>query len=73
MGLERELDKTAKNMRDGLNEAKHRAAADAERLDRDMDPGTMSEGDRMRSRVNEAKNDVQADMDHAKRKVREGT
>ena len=73
MSLERELDKAAKDMRDAANELKHRTTAGAERLDRDTDPGTMSEGDRMRSRINEAKNDVQADMDRAKRKVREET
>jgi hypothetical protein len=70
MGLERELDKAAKNARDTVDEAEHRSAADLERAKRDSDPGTMTEGERLRSAVNETRHNVEADVDKGKREVR---
>lgn len=72
MSLEREIDKTAKNVRDTVSEAKHRTAAEVEKLDRESDP-TMSNGDRVRSTVNETKNNIQADIDKGKREIRNKT
>jgi hypothetical protein len=70
MGLERELDKAAKNMRDAVDEAKHRSAAGMERAKRDSDPGTMTEGERLRSALNETRHNVEAEVDKGKRDVR---
>lgn len=72
MGFEKEIDKTAKNVRDTVSEAKHRTAAEAEKLDRESDPA-MSNGEKMRSAVNETKNNIQADMDKGKREIRNKT
>ena len=71
--LEREIDKAAKDIRDRISEAKHRTEAGAEKLERDTDPGTMSEGDRMRSAVEETKHNIQADVDKGKRELRDET
>lgn len=70
MSLERELDKAAKNIRDAADEAKHRTAAGAERLDRESDPGTMTEGERLRSALNETRHNIEADIDKGKRDIR---
>ena len=72
MSLEREIDKTAKNMRDTVNEAKHRTEAESEKLDRETDPN-MSGGDRVRSAANETKRNLQADIDKGKREIRNET
>ncbi len=72
MSLEREIDKTAKNISDTVSEAKHRTAAEAEKLNRDSDP-TMSKGEQMRSAVNETKHNIQADIDKGKREIRNKT
>ena len=72
MSLEREIDKTGKNVRDTVSEVKHRAAAEAEKLDRESDP-TMSQGERMRSAANETKHNIQADIDKGKREIRNKT
>ena len=72
MSLEREIDKTSKNVRDTVSEIKHRTEAGAERLDRESDP-TMSQGERVRSAANETKNNIQADIDKGKREIRDKT
>jgi len=72
MSFEKEIDKTAKNIRDTVSEAKHRTVAETEKLDRESDP-TMSNGEKMRSAVNETKNNIQADMDKGKREIRNKT
>jgi predicted nucleic acid-binding Zn-ribbon protein len=73
MSLERELDKASKNIRDAVDEVKHRTAADAERLDRETDPGTMTESERFRSALNETKHNIEADIDKGKRELRKNT
>lgn len=72
MSVEKEIKKTAENIRDTVSEAKHRTAAEAEKMNRDSDP-TMSKGEQMRSAVNETKNNIQADMDKGKREIRNKT
>jgi len=72
MSLEREIDKTANNIRDTVSEAKHRTAAEIEKLDRESDP-TMSKSDQVRSAVNETKHNIQADIDKGKREIRSKT
>jgi len=73
MGLEREIDKATKNMRDAINETKHRAEADAEKYERESDDGTMTQGERLRSAANETKHNIQADIDKSKRELRDKT
>ncbi|HEY1729013.1 MAG TPA: hypothetical protein VGG22_11615 [Candidatus Baltobacteraceae bacterium] len=72
MSFERDMDKAAKNVRDTVSEAKHRTAAELEKLDRDSDP-TMSKGEQMRSAVNETKHNIQADIDKGNREIRNKT
>lgn len=72
MSLEKEIDKTGKNVRDTVSEMKHRTEAEAEKLNRESDP-TMSQGDRARSAANETKNNIQADIDKGKREIRNKT
>jgi len=66
------MDKTAKNIRDTVSEAKHRTEAEVEKLNRDSDP-TMSKGEKTRSAVNETKHNIQADIDKGKREIRNKT
>ena len=73
MGLERELDKAVKDTRDAVKETGHRTAAEMERMNRDSDPGTMTEGERMRSALNETRHNVEAEVDKGKRAVRDNT
>ena len=72
MSLEREIDKTAKNVRDSVSEMSHRTEAEAEKLNRESDPA-MSNGERVRSAVNETKHNIQADIDKGKREIRNKT
>ncbi|MGH7716692.1 MAG: hypothetical protein ACREML_11930 [Vulcanimicrobiaceae bacterium] len=72
MSLEREIDKTVKNVRDTVGEMTHRTEAEAEKLNRDSAPD-MSEGERIRSAVNETKHNIEADIDKGKREIRNKT
>jgi|GEM_PF-3886711 predicted nucleic acid-binding Zn-ribbon protein len=72
MSLEKEIDKTGKNVRDTINEVKHRTEAETEKLNRESDP-TMSQGERARSALNETKHNIQADIDKGKRDIRSKT
>lgn len=73
MSFERDIDKTAKNIRDGVDEIGHRANADAEQTKRDVAGDAMTPGEKAKSMTNQAKNEVQADVDRAKRDIRSNT
>ena len=70
MSFEKEVDKTAKNIRDGIDEAAHRNAAENERATRELDGDLMTPGEKARSTMNEAKHDVEAGVDKMKRDIR---
>ena len=73
MSIERQIDKTVKNVRDGLDEAAHRTAAEGERTKRDLAGNEMTPGEKAKSVVNEAGHDVKANIDKTKRTVRDNT
>jgi len=73
MSLKREVDKMGKDVKDGVDEARHRGAAEAEREDREVAGDVMTPGERVASHVNEAKHEVLAEVDKAKRKLRDAT
>lgn len=64
------LEKSAKNVRDSIDETMHRSAADAEKARREGEGDSMTAGDRVVSAVDEAKHRTQAGIDHAKREAR---
>lgn len=62
-----------KNVRDTVDEAKHRTIADAERARRETLGDEMTPGEKVKSGANEAKHRVEAEIDKGKREVREHT
>jgi hypothetical protein len=73
MGLREELKKFGENAKDAVNEAGHRAAAESERENRELDGDLMTPGEKVGSVAEETKHDVLADVDKAKRAVRNNT
>ncbi|HTU81218.1 MAG TPA: hypothetical protein VMF61_03760 [Candidatus Acidoferrales bacterium] len=68
--LKTNLDNTRKNVRDTVDEAMHRSAAEGERARRDIEGDAMTPGEKVTSVADEAKHRTEAGMDHAKRKLR---
>ncbi len=64
------IDTIKDDVRDGADEAKHRAQAAGEHLSRDVQGDAMPLGDRIVSHVKEAGHKLAADFDKAKRDVR---
>jgi hypothetical protein len=58
------------DVRDGADEAKHRAQATGEHLSRDVQGDDMSLTDRIASNVKEAGHNIAAEFDKTKRDVR---
>ena len=56
--------------KDAVDEARHRAQAAGERVNRDLRGDDMPLGDRVASHVKEAGHNLKADVDAAKRDVR---
>lgn len=73
MGLRDDLKRGIDNVADSLDEAKHRTAADADKLDRKASGDAMPAGERVESAVNEAGHRVAAGVDRLKRDVRNNT
>ncbi|HTV73726.1 MAG TPA: hypothetical protein VME66_08495 [Candidatus Acidoferrales bacterium] len=73
MGVQHEIDKSAKNIKDTVTEADHRAQARAERERRESAGDLLSPGEKVKSHANEAKHEVLAEVDKAKRAVRDHT
>lgn len=65
--------KTVDNVRDTVNEGRHRGEADAERASRETLGDGMTTSEKIGSAVNEAKHRTQAEIDAAKRDVRDKT
>jgi hypothetical protein len=60
------------DVKDGVDEVRHRAGAEGEKLNREVQGDNMSLGDRIVSHVKEAGHRLAADADAAKRDVRHG-
>jgi hypothetical protein len=59
--------------KDAVHEAGHRAAADAEKTDRDALGNEMTPGEKVGSVANEIKHRTQAEVDETKRRLRDHT
>ena len=70
MGLREELKRFGDNVKDTVDEGRHRASAEAEREEREEDGDLLTPGERARSVAEETKHEVLADVDKAKRSVR---
>jgi hypothetical protein len=64
------IDTVKDDVRDGVDEAKHRTQATGERLSRDVQGDNMPIGERIASNVREAGHNVAAAFDKTKRDVR---
>jgi hypothetical protein len=62
---------TVDDAKDAVHEAKHRAAADTEKMRRDALGNEMTPGEKIGSAANEIKERTQAKADEAKRKLRD--
>jgi len=70
MSFKDEVKKTADNIKDALNEAKHRSTAEKEQEERDVLGDEMTTSEKVGSVANQLKNETQANIDRAKRDVR---
>jgi hypothetical protein len=73
MGLRDELKKVGDNIKDAVDETRHREAAEVEREERELNGNVMTPGEKIRSTGRQAEHDVLADVDRAKRAIRENT
>ncbi len=64
------VDTVRDDVRDGIDEAKHRTQATGEHLSRDVQGDSMPLGERIASNVKEAGHNIAAEFDHAKRDAR---
>jgi hypothetical protein len=64
------IDTVKADVKDGVDEAKHRAQAAAERASRNIKGDHQSLGDKIVSNVKEAGHNLAADVDKAKRAAR---
>lgn len=71
--MDKNVKDAARDVEDAMNEQKHKAAADVERLKRDAVGDEMTVGEKARSHGNELKNRTQAELDKAKREIRDHT
>ena len=73
MSVQREIEKTAKDIKDTISEVDHRAQAQAEREARETGGDLLSPAEKVKSHANQAKHEVLAEVDKAKRAVRDHT
>lgn len=73
MSLKEGLEKTGHDVKDAVNEAKHRVIAEGERTKRDLLGDEMPLGEKAKSAVNELKNRGAAEIDKSKRELRDKT
>ena len=71
MGLKDAFEKVGKDIRDTVNEAGHRSAADGEQAKRDIAGDDMTVGENAGSMFNQAKESIKADVSSAKREARD--
>ena len=67
------IDKAVKNVKDTVNEHRHKAAADLEHETRDVAGDEMTTTEKAKSALNEAKHRTQAAYDESKRDIRNST
>ena len=68
-----ELKKVGDNIKDAVDETRHREAAEVEREERELNGDVMTPGENSVDRAREAEHDVLADVDRAKRAIRKNT
>jgi hypothetical protein len=69
-GMSSKVRKAADDLRDAVNETRHRANATAEHVKRAANADRMSPGQKVKSYVREDVEDTKADIDRVKRKTR---
>ena len=67
------MKKVGDNIKDAVDETRHREAAEVEREERELNGDVMTPGEKIRSTGREAEHDVLAGVDRAKRAIRENT
>jgi hypothetical protein len=67
------LKRVGDNIKDAVDERRHREAAEVEREERELNGDVMTPGEKSRSPGREAEHDMPADVDRAKRAIRENT
>jgi len=70
MGLRDDVKRGVDNTADAVDEAKHRAAAEAEKLRRETAGDVMTPGEKAKSAIDEAGHRVAAGVDHLKQDIR---
>ncbi len=73
MGIKEDLRKTIDNVKDAFSAAGHKANADAEQTERDLDGDTLTPQEKVRSVANQAKEETLAAIDRAKQDIRDKT
>ncbi|MBC5806453.1 MAG: hypothetical protein DLM53_11640 [Candidatus Eremiobacter antarcticus] len=71
MDIKKEFDKTVDDVKDTMDEAKHRSKAEAEQTKRDVAGQDMTATEKAKSAAKEGANRVEADWDKTKRDVRD--
>ena len=67
------MKKVGDNIKDAVDETRHREAAEVEREERELNGDVMTPGENSVDRAREAEHDVLADVDRAKRAIRKNT
>ncbi len=73
MGLKDALENVGNDIKDTVNEAGHRSAAEGEQAKRDAAGDQMTVGENASSMVNQAKESVKGDISATKRETRDST
>ncbi len=71
MGLKDSIENVGKDIKDSVNEAGHRTAAEGEQTKRDVAGDDMTAGEKAGSMFNQAKESVKADTSAGKRETRD--
>jgi len=73
MDIKKQFDKVVDNVKDRIDEAKHRSEAETERAKRDVAGQDMTASEKIKSVAKEGGHDVAADWDKTKRDVRDNS
>ncbi len=71
MGLKDALENAGKDIKDSVNEAGHRSAAEGEQAKRDVAGDQMTAGEKAGSMLNQATESVKGDISAGKREARD--
>ncbi len=73
MDIKKEFGKAVDDVKDTLDETKHRSEAEVEHTKRDVAGQDMTASEKLKSGAKEGANKVEADWDKTKRDVRDNT